>query len=143
VKNFKFTINGNEYNVDINSFEGNKVSLEVNGTSYSVELNKEVKVTKTPVLVQVEAPKPTVKETKIPKTQTKTTNTAVKSPLPGVILKVMVKEGDSVTMGQTILTMEAMKMENNVLAEKDGIITSIKVKQGDSVLQNDILAEIE
>ena len=77
------------------------------------------------------------------KTITKTTNTAVKSPLPGTIITVLIKEGDQVRLGQKLLTMEAMKMENNILAEKDGLVSSVKVKPGDSVLQNDVLLEIE
>lgn len=146
MKQFKFTINGNAYTVDVNNFEGNVAHVEVNGTAYSVHLDKEVVVPvapKTPVLVRQEVPQPTPKEQRIVKTPTKTTNTTVKSPLPGTILSLHVKEGDAVTMGQLILVMEAMKMENNVLAEKDGVITSLKVKAGDTVLQNDILAEIQ
>ena len=67
----------------------------------------------------------------------------VKAPLPGNIFKILVKEGDEIKKGDNIMIMEAMKMENNVLAEKDGTIKSIKVSEGDAVLQNDILAEIE
>jgi len=146
MKQFKFTINGNAYTVDVNDFEGNVAHVEVNGTSYAVQLDKEVVVPvapKTPVLVRQEVPQPTPKEQRIVKTPTKTTNIAIKSPLPGTILSVAVKEGDTVTIGQLLLTMEAMKMENNVLAEKDGVVSSIKVKAGDTVLQNDLLAEIQ
>lgn len=142
MKQFKFSINGNEYNVDIQHFEENVATVEVNGTVYSVQLNKEIKVPKTPVLVRPEVPKPTAKEQRITKTQTKTSNIAVKSPLPGTIISVLVHEGDEVTMGQKLLTMEAMKMENNVLAEKAGTVTSVRVKPGDTVLQNDVLLEI-
>ena len=67
----------------------------------------------------------------------------VDAPLPGTIFKLNVKEGDSVKKGQTILILEAMKMENNILAEKDGVINKIHVAEGDAVLQGDILVEIE
>lgn len=142
MKQFKFSINGNEYNVDIQHFEENVATVEVNGTVYSVQLHKEIKVPKTPVLVRSEMAKPTAKEQRITKTQIKTSNIAVKSPLPGTIITVLVREGDEVTMGQKLLTMEAMKMENNVLAEKAGTVTSVRVKSGDTVLQNDVLLEI-
>lgn len=142
MKQFKFTINGNEYNVDVQQFEENVATVEVNGTVYSVQLQKEIKVPKTPVLVRSEMAKPTAQEQRITKTQTKTSNIAVKSPLPGIIVTVLVREGDEVTMGQKLLTMEAMKMENNVLAEKVGTVTSVRVKPGDTVLQNDVLLEI-
>jgi biotin carboxyl carrier protein len=63
--------------------------------------------------------------------------------LPGNIFKILVSVGDEVKKGDKIIIMESMKMENNVLAEKDGTISSIRVKEGDAVLQNDLLAEIE
>lgn len=143
MKKFKFTIHGNNYEVEILGFEENIAKVEVNGTLYDVEVHKEIKTTKTPTLVRAEAPKPTRKEMKIPRQVTKTVNVAIKAPLPGTIIQVMVKEGDPVILGQRLLTMEAMKMENNVLSEKDGIIKTILVKPGDTVLQNDVLVEIE
>ena len=143
MKKFKFTINGNVYEVEIQGFEENIAKVEVNGTPYDVEIHRDLKMTKTPTLVRAEAPPPKGKDTRIPKVPSKTTNLAVKSPLPGTIISVLVKEGDKVSMGQKLLTMEAMKMENNVLAEKAGIVKSVLVKPGDTVLQNDILVEID
>lgn len=143
MKKFKFNIGGSDYNVEIIETVDNEIHLEVNGTFYQVTMEKEIKTTKTPILVRAEVPPPTPKEKKIPKTPSKTENITVRSPLPGVILTVEVKDGDEVKMGQKLLTMEAMKMANNVMAEKDGIIRSIKVKAGDSVLQGDILMVIE
>ena len=66
----------------------------------------------------------------------------VNAPLPGNIFKVLVNEGDTVKKGDVLLIMEAMKMENNVLAEKDGTVSSVKVSVGDAVLQNDVLIEM-
>lgn len=143
MKKFKFSVNGISYNVEIIDTINNEIHLEVNGTLYQVAMEKEIKSSKTPILVRAEVPPPTSKEKKIQKTPVKTTNTTVKSPLPGIIITVEVKEGEEVKMGQKLLTMEAMKMANNVLAEKDGIVRSIRVKPGDTVLQNDVLFEIE
>jgi biotin carboxyl carrier protein len=143
MKKFKFNIGGSDYNVEIIETVDNEIHLEVNGTFYQVTMEKEIKTTKTPILVRAEVPPPTLKEKKIPKTPVKTENITVRSPLPGVILTIDVKDGDEVKMGQKLLTMEAMKMANNVMAEKDGIIRSIKVKAGDSVLQGDTLMVIE
>jgi len=143
MKKFKFTINGNNYEVEILGFEDNIAKVEVNGTLYDVEIQKDLKVPKTPTLVRAEAPKPSLKETKIPKNVIRTTNVTIKAPLPGTIIQVLVKAGDKVTMGEKLLTMEAMKMENNVLSEKDGIVRVVNVKPGDTVLQNDVLVEIE
>jgi glutaconyl-CoA/methylmalonyl-CoA decarboxylase subunit gamma len=143
MKKFSFTINGNKYEVDILGFEENVAKVEVNGTHYDVEVQRDLPVTKTPTLVRAEPPKPSPKEARIPKSPSQTSNMAIKAPLPGTIIQVLVKPGDKVAMGQKLLTMEAMKMENNVMSEKDGTIRLVNVKPGDTVAQNDILVEIE
>ena len=143
MKKFNFLINGNSYEVEVLGFEDNIAKMEVNGTLYDVEVQKELKMTKTPTLVRAEPPKPTRKESKIPRTLSQTTNIAIRAPLPGTIITVLVKPGDKVAMGQKLLTMEAMKMENNVLSEKDGVVRDVLVKPGQTVAQNDVLVEIE
>jgi len=64
------------------------------------------------------------------------------SPLPGVITHVMVKEGDAVKSGQTLMVLEAMKMENNIEANRDGKVTSIAVREGTSVMEGETLITI-
>lgn len=138
MKKFKFTIRGNEYEVHINSFEDNIAEVDVNGSIYQVELAEEVKTTKTPKLVRS---KPVVTPESKPKPVAGLSK--VEAPLPGTIFKMKVKEGEQVKKGQVILIMEAMKMENNILAEIDGVITKIHVAEGATVLQGDVLAEIQ
>ena len=142
MKKFKFTIRGNEYEVEINDFEGDIAKIEVNGTKYDVEVHQEqVKTTKTPTLVRSRVPVER-KDSKIKKSVSSRAYPLV-APLPGSIFKILMSVGDEVKKGDTILIMEAMKMENNIQSEKDGVIASIKVKEGDTVLQNDVLVEIE
>lgn len=138
MKNYKFTINGNKYEVEILEVEGDMAKIEVNGTSYLVEIHKEVKPAKTPTLVRPvlrEPQKNIDRKEGGPKTE-------VKAPLPGVIIQVMVKPGDRVSKGQKLLIMEAMKMENEIKAEQDGEIVSVKVSNGQSVLQEEVLIEM-
>lgn len=140
MKKFKFTISGYDYDVSINNVDDNIADVEVNGTLYKVELHSEVKQVKTPRLVR----KPVVKkpgEGQIKKSSV--SGKTLVAPLPGTIISVAVKEGEVVKKGQTLLVMEAMKMENNVLAEGDGVIGSIKVGVGDAVLQGDVLIEMQ
>jgi Pyruvate carboxylase len=66
----------------------------------------------------------------------------VKSPLPGTIIEVFVRVGDTVKMGDKLLILEAMKMENKIEADKQGTIKDIKVRPGDTVMEGDILLEI-
>ncbi len=140
MKKYKFTIQGNEYDVRIKDFEDKVAQIEVNGTEYEVEVQHEVKQSKTPRLVRKPvAQKPG--EGEIAKSSGGGT-IKVEAPLPGSIFKILVKEGDTIKKGDTLLVMEAMKMENNVLAEKDGVVSSIKVKEGDAVLQGDLLIEM-
>ena len=142
MKNFKFKINGNDYEVTINDIEENIGKINVNGVDYSVELEKKDQTPK-PI---VRKPKPqTVKNEPVqPKPQTSTANLkSVLSPLPGVILDIKVNEGDKIEKGAVVLNMEAMKMENNIASEFEGVVTAIKVKTGQSVLQNDVLVEIQ
>ncbi len=144
MKDFKFKINGNEYVVHIANVEGNIAELEVNGTPYRVELDKELKQTKTPKLVRPEAIPATDSHPAIAKTVSPgaSTSGAVKSPLPGVILDVHVKPGDTVKIGQHLLVLEAMKMENNIDSDKEGKVLEVKVHKGDSVLEGDVLVII-
>ena len=67
---------------------------------------------------------------------------AVKAPLPGSIIKVLVSEGQSIKRGDVLLTMESMKMENNIMAEKDGVVGKIYVQAGKSVMQDDVLLDL-
>jgi biotin carboxyl carrier protein len=138
MKNYKFTISGNSYEVDIIDFDGDLAKIEVNGTPYMVEVHQQVKQAKTPTLVR-----PVVREPhkKIEKAEGGARIT-VKSPLPGVILQINVNQGDKVTRGQKLLVMEAMKMENEIKSDTDGVITAIKVTPGQSVLQDEVMLEI-
>ncbi len=138
MKSYKFKIRGNEYEVDVKSSEGNIFDIEVNGTSYQVELDREVNQSKTPTMVRQAVP-----THKTIKKKGEGSIIKVKCPLPGNIMSILVKEKAQVKKGDTLLMYEAMKMENTVLAEKDGIITSIKVQVGDAVLQDHVLLEMK
>jgi biotin carboxyl carrier protein len=137
MKKFNFKIRGNEYGVHIKSIEENIAQIEVNGTTYEVELEREVKPSKTPTLVRK------VVHSKAENIEKKEggSSTPVKAPLPGKILQVKVSIGDKVKKGDVLLIMEAMKMENEVMASKDGVIEAIKVNVGDNVLEGDVLIE--
>ncbi len=134
MKEYKFKINGNEYNVAINSVEGKLADVTVNGASYKVELDKEVAAAPAPVAApaaQAAAPAAAAAAPAAPAGAGKPVN----SPLPGVIIEVSVKEGQAVKAGQKVAVLEAMKMENEIQAESDGTVTAIHVAKGDSVLE--------
>lgn len=138
MKSYKFKIRGNEYEVDVKSSEGNLFDIEVNGTSYQVELDREVSQSKTPTMIRQAVP-----THKTIKKKGDGAVTKIKCPLPGNIMSINVKEGQQVKKGDTLLMYEAMKMENAVLAEKDGTISSIKVQAGEAVLQDHVLLEMK
>ena len=139
MKNFKFKIRDNNYNVKILSHEGNKIELEVNGTSYSVKMKEEIKKTKTPTLVRAASKRPSEPL----KVNPSSSKTKIVAPIPGVVLSLDVKVGDTIKVGDRLLVLEAMKMENNIVSEKAGTITDVKVSVGQQVLQNEIMIELE
>jgi len=145
MKTFKFKINGNQYETAVVNVDDNIAEIEINGTTYKVEVDKELKSTKTPKLVRPAVVPSTDAHPSVAKTSSpdspKGTGT-IKSPLPGVILEVLVREGDSVKIGQKLLVLEAMKMENNIESDKAGKIISLPKRKGDSVMEGDVLIVI-
>lgn len=139
MKTFKFTIKGYDYEVEIKNMENNIAEVEVNGTVYQVELQREVKAVKTPVIIRGEQ---AVHRSAHKFKKKIGTAFEVKAPLPGNIVQIFVKEGDEVKKGDKLLMYEAMKMENTLTAEKEGMVQKIRVIPGSSVLQGDILMEI-
>ena len=134
MKNFKFKIDGVDYEVSVNELGGNNAEVVVNGKSFNVELDNEQPTASAPVArVAQSAAAPAGKKVAA----------NIKAPLPGSIIKVLVSNGQSVKRGDVLLTMESMKMENNVCAESDGTIKNVLVKQGQNVMQDDVLIEFE
>jgi len=141
MKKFDFNINGDDYNVHIKSVEGDMAEIEVNGTPYSVHIKQEIKTTKTPILVRKDAQsksadKRVIENMSPVSSSSKPSAKAIKSPLPGSIIKVMVSEGDKFKEGDVLMVMESMKMENNILAERSGTIVKVCVPAGTAVLQD-------
>ncbi|PID60709.1 MAG: acetyl-CoA carboxylase biotin carboxyl carrier protein subunit [Ignavibacteriae bacterium] len=148
MKKFNFIIRGNKYNVELQNIEGNIAEIEVNGSKYEVEIEKEIKTSKTPKLVRPQVFPSAGGGAKTTPTRTQPTapsggaSKGITAPLPGTILDIKVKVGDEVKPGDVLLVMEAMKMENNIKTDKAGTITNIKVNTGDSVLEGALLVEL-
>ena len=139
-KKFSFTIGGQKYDTTVKEIETNVAEVVVNGTSFIVEFQK--KESKKVKAAHVAAP--TAAPSAAPVAAAKPAGAAVvKSPLPGSIVKVMVKPGDSIKKGDTLLTMESMKMENVVASEYTGTVKNVLVQAGQNVMQDDKLVEIE
>ncbi len=135
MKTYKLKINGNEYEVAINSVEGKVADVSVNGASYKVELeNAPTAVPAAPVAPAAQAVAAAAPAAPAVKPASGA-GIKVTSPLPGVIIEVSVKEGQSVKAGQKVAVIEAMKMENEIPASKDGTISAVHVNKGDSVLE--------
>ena len=148
MKEYKYKINGNLYNVVIGDIEDNIAHVEVNGTHYTVEMEKKPKSAPAPKPVVRPAAKPAAAPAPAAaapaaKPAAGGAKSGVKSPLPGVILDIKVNVGDEVKKGQTVIILEAMKMENSINADKDGKVTAINVSKGESVLEGTDLVIIE
>ena len=145
MKEYKYKINGNTYKVAVGDLNDNIVEVEVNGMPYKVEMEKAkaatVKVAAAPRAAA--APRTATGEKVIAKATGNAGGESVKAPLPGGVLSIPVNVGDTVKASDTVLVLEAMKMENAIHAGRDGRVASINVNAGDSVLEGAVLLTIE
>ncbi|MBN2281378.1 MAG: biotin/lipoyl-binding protein [Candidatus Marinimicrobia bacterium] len=146
-KEFRLEINGNDYSVIISDFTATTAAVEVNGKKYKVgikdlgieqiaDIKPQFSATAAAAQPAVHAGTAAVASTVQPqlhKPASIVNASAILSPLPGLIQKVLVKVGDPVAAGQNLLIMEAMKMENEIQAKAAGTVTAVNVKEGDSV----------
>ena len=137
MKTYRFKINGNGYNVEVNSVEGNNACVTVNGTRYQVEIEAPSAAAlrqNPPVERAAQQAVPAAPAAPV-KPYVHAGSETITSPLPGVIIDIKVKVGDAVKAGEEVAVLEAMKMENSIEATSDGTITDICVSKGDSVLE--------
>ena len=139
MKSFQFTIDGRKYETTVNEIEDNIAEVTVNGTVFRVAIDKK----KTTSSIKPAAPKAAAAAHAAPRTAQPAGSVVVKSPLPGSIVKVVTAAGQPVKKGDLLLTMESMKMENQVTSEYEGTIKSVLVQPGQNVMQDDKLVEIE
>ncbi|MDD7079491.1 MAG: biotin/lipoyl-binding protein [Prevotella sp.] len=152
MKQYKYTINGAQFDVTIDSIVGSKAKVEVNGIPFEVEMQGSSLVEEALPTVTTDGAAPAAAPAAPAATENTTAapaaksgpgaGTPVKAPLPGVVTKILVNEGQAVKKGDTVLVLEAMKMENNITAEADGTVSGICVSAGDSVMEGTTLITI-
>ena len=141
MKEYNYKINGAPYNVKINGIEENIAKVEVNCIDFDVELEKPVAQPK-PVVRAVAAPVKTIEAPKEKQEAVDAGVFAVRAPLPGTINDIKVAVGQEVAKGQTVVVLEAMKMENNIDSDRAGKVLEVKVAKGDTVMEGSILVTI-
>lgn len=144
---FQYKVQGVDYDVEIEELEGNVAKVQVNGIKFEVELKQPINpahaIRKKPeVHQQATAAPQQAPAAAAAQPAASATGSQVKAPLPGTITSVNVKVGDVVKDGDTVVVLEAMKMQNNIETELSGTVTSILVNQGDSVLEGAVLLTI-
>ena len=142
MKEYKYKINGTEYTVQIGDIVENIANVTVNGEDFQVEMENQPEPEKKKVVVNPAAAQQQ-EESDAPAAGPVNTENALKAPLPGVVVEVKVAVGDTVNAGDTVVVLEAMKMANNLDAEKSGKVTAVLVKAGDSVMEDTPLVVIE
>ena len=158
---YEYKVKGVDYVVEIQDIEGNIANVTVNGIPFEVEMKQPGKAGKQKVKLSEErrvkseefnssSPAATNASSATNESSAPTTKTAaaaasgkpVVAPLPGTINEIKVKVGDKVNAGDTVVVLEAMKMQNNIDAETSGTIASINVNKGDAVMEGDTLVTI-
>ena len=150
MKQYKYKVNGAQYDVTINEIQGQLAKVVVNGITFDVEMqNSQLSEDNLPDVTTTAAPAaaPAAPVAAAPAATEAAPSgagegTPVKAPLPGVVTKINVSVGQQVKKGENVLVLEAMKMENNITAEADGTVSGIAVKAGDSVLEGAVLLTI-
>jgi len=156
MREYNYKIKGVDYNVKIKDVEGKVANVEVNGIDFEVELENAVAAPK-PVVrpaavhASASAAKPVAAVAAAPAAAKPATGAAgssagtyaVKAPLPGTINDIKVSVGQEVKKGQTVVILEAMKMENNIDTERDGKVAEVRVQKGDAVMEGAVLVTIE
>lgn len=151
MKQYKYKVNEAEYDVTIKSIVGNKAQVEVNGIPFEVDMQGSSLVEEnlptvaaTDAVAPAAAPAAPAAEAApaAPAAAGPGAGAPVKAPLPGVVTAIPVKVGQAVKKGDTVLVLEAMKMENNITAEADGTVTGVCVAPGDSVMEGTVLLTI-
>ena len=152
MKKYSLKINGNPYEVKIEDINESSTMarVTVNGVKYDVEIEggkasapKKPHVVAAPEATGLSVTPKTPIATKPAAPAAAASGLKVTCPLPGTILSINVKEGDTVAAGQTLLVLEAMKMENNIDAERGGVVKQILVSAGSTVMEGDTLIVIE
>ena len=155
---YQYTVKGVDYEVEIQDIEGNIANVTVNGIPFEVEMKQPVKAGKQKVKLSEERRAEESEERRVKSEESNSSSASVAStssaptagadkpvvaPLPGTINEIKVKVGDKVNAGDTVVILEAMKMQNNIEAETSGTITSINVNKGDAVMEGDTLVTIK
>jgi len=139
MKSYKLIINGEKYEAQVLEYSGTHAKINVNGNDFMIEIEDDNRIN---------IPKLALQEKAVPIAPSLSSGIdlksgEVKAPLPGVIVSIKVKEGDQVKHGQTILVLEAMKMESEISAPVDGRIIRISVKERSLVQEGDLLFTLE
>ena len=145
MRKYKIKVNGTEYDVSINKVDGDFANLTVNEIEFDVEVEG-LTVNPTRISNKPVANKESIMQSSAPVVKrpvASSTGYKMISPLPGVVIDMLVKEGDNVKKGQVIAILEAMKMENNIEIDRAGVIDKVGVQKGDSVLEGDMLITLK
>lgn len=134
MRKFVVKVNGNSYEVEVEEVKGE------GAVSLSDQANRPMPKAEHKPAPEAKAPEPKVEKKPV---QVSAEQEAVKSPMPGNIWKIPTKEGQEVKAGDVLLILEAMKMENEIVAPRDGVVSSIIVKEGDTVNTGENLVIID
>ena len=146
---YNLSIGVHKYEVEVGEIVGDALTVQVNGAPYEVVIENPaaLKLTSpspqpvaTPPPAAVPSPKPAASvSTPAPTLAAASGDGVVLAPIPGRILDIKIRVGETVKAGQTVATMEAMKMENNIISNIDGTVQEIRVQKDSEVATGDVI----
>jgi len=136
MKKFNITVNGKSYEVDVEEIGGNSAPAPIRRQESAPVIQA------APVQQAAPSPAPAAAPVSSPSVAPVTGGETINSPMPGTILDIKVNVGDPVSNGTVLVILEAMKMENEIMAPSAGKVLSINVTKGASVNSGDVLVVI-
>ena len=144
MRQVKVKVNGKNYDVEVGDLSISPLSVTVDGVAYTVELEDGAPVSAVPAAaVAATAPSAPAAPVAVAAPAAAAGSGDVVSPMPGIVLDICVKAGDSISRGDQVCALEAMKMKSAIRASRDGVVASIEVSEGQRVAHGAVLVRFE
>ena len=144
ITRLRVRVGGNWYNVEVGDLDRSPVQVTVDGETFAIEVEGlPGQIPARPRRGRTQTPGILVPPPASRVNPTSGDGNFIRSPMPGRVISILVRPGDTVSIGQEVCVVEAMKMEQSIRSPQNGVVKEIRVQPMDSVRTNDPLMELE